>query len=188
MNGKLIILSAPSGAGKTTLMRRLLERFPGQLAFSISATSRPPRGAEKEGVDYYFLSPSAFAEAVAEGKFVEWEEVYEGTCYGTLHAEIQRIWSEGKTILFDVDVKGGLRLREIFGERALAIFVMPPSIDELRRRLVARGTDSPEKIEQRVAKAEEEIAHHPGFDRVVVNDDLETAVEEVVDAVKSFIA
>lgn len=188
MNGKLIILSAPSGAGKTTIMRRLEERFAGWLEFSISATSRAPRGTEQEGVDYYFFSRTEFAQAVAEDKFVEWEEVYEGTCYGTLRAELERIWSKGHAILFDVDVKGGLRLKEIFGERALAIFVMPPSVKELRRRLVARGTDSPEKIDERVAKAEYEIAHHEGFDLVVVNDDLDTAVEEATVAVKAFIS
>lgn len=185
--GKLLIFSAPSGSGKTTIVRRLLEQF-SNLEFSISATSRAPRGAEKNGVDYYFLSSEEFAEAVAANKFVEWEEVYKGTCYGTLRSEMERIWTKGNVILFDVDVMGGIRLKEIFGEDAMSIFVMPPSIEELRRRLEGRGTDAPEVIEKRIAKASFELTKAPEFDRQVVNDDLEVAVSEVAEIVKNFIA
>lgn len=185
--GKLLIFSAPSGSGKTTIVRRLLEQF-SNLEFSISATSRAPRGAEKNGVDYYFLSSEEFAEAVAANKFVEWEEVYKGTCYGTLRSEMERIWTKGNVILFDVDVMGGIRLKEIFGEDAMSIFVMPPSIDELRRRLEGRGTDAPEVIEKRIAKASFELTKAPEFDRQVINDDLEVAVSQVAEIVKNFIA
>lgn len=185
--GKLLIFSAPSGSGKTTIVRRLLEQF-SNLEFSISATSRAPRGVEKNGVDYYFLTAEEFAEAVASDKFVEWEEVYKGTCYGTLRSEMERIWSKGNVILFDVDVMGGIRLKEIFGEDAMSIFVMPPSIEELRRRLEGRGTDAPEVIEKRIAKASFELTKAPEFDRQVVNDDLEVAVAEVAEIVKNFIA
>ena len=150
--GKLIIFSAPSGSGKTTIVRKLLERMP-QLEFSISATSRAPRGTERNGVDYYFLSAEEFRKAVEEGRFVEWEEVYAGTCYGTLRSELERIWSKGHTILFDVDVMGGINLKRIFGRDACSIFIMPPSIEELERRLQQRGTDAPEVIARRVAKA-----------------------------------
>ena len=185
--GKLIIFSAPSGSGKTTIVRRIMQTIPG-LEFSISATSRAPRGTEQHGHDYYFLSAEEFDKAISEEQFVEWEEVYAGTKYGTLKSEMERIWAEGHTILFDVDVKGGVRLKHIFGEQALSVFVMPPSIEELRNRLVGRATDSPEKIEQRVGKAAEEIGYAPQFDKTVVNDDLEKAVAEVEQIVKEFIA
>ena len=185
--GKLIIFSAPSGSGKTTIVRRIMQTIPG-LEFSISATSRAPRGTEQHGHDYYFLSTEEFDKAISEEQFVEWEEVYAGTKYGTLKSEMERIWAEGHTILFDVDVKGGVRLKKIFGEQALSVFVMPPSIEELRNRLVGRATDSPEKIEQRIAKAAEEIGYAPQFDKTVVNDDLEKAVAEVEQIVKEFIA
>lgn len=185
--GKLIIFSAPSGSGKTTIVRRLMEIVDG-LEFSVSATSRAPRGVEQNGRDYYFLSGEEFDSKIAEDAFVEWEEVYAGTKYGTLRSELERIWSKGHTILFDVDVKGGVRLKEIFGEAALSIFVMPPSIEELRRRLVGRATDSPEKIEQRIGKAGEELGYAERFDLIVVNDDLEEAVEKVREAVEGFIA
>ena len=141
--GKLVIFSAPSGSGKTTIVRELLQRFP-RLEFSVSATSRAPRGKERNGVDYFFLSPEEFRQAVQEDKFVEWEEVYSGTCYGTLRSEMERIWQKGNVIVFDVDVIGGLNLKRIFSDRACAIFIMPPSIETLRERLVKRGTDSPE--------------------------------------------
>ena len=186
MEGKLIIFSAPSGSGKTTIVKRMLEIFP-QLEFSISATSRAPRGTERNGTDYYFLSADDFAKAVADDQFVEWEEVYKGTCYGTLKSELQRIWSKGNIIVFDVDVMGGLKLKQIFGDKAHSIFVMPPSIEELRRRLEGRGTDAPEVIEKRVAKAEFEIGKADGFDRCIVNDDLETAVDETAAIIKNFI-
>jgi len=185
--GKLLIFSAPSGSGKTTIVKRLLERFP-SLEFSVSATSRAPRGTERNGVEYYFLSAAEFAAAVSGGKFVEWEEVYEGTCYGTLRSEMERIWSKGNVIVFDVDVMGGIRLKHIFGEQALSVFIMPPSIEELRRRLDGRGTDAPEIIEKRVAKAGFELAKAPQFDRTVVNDDLEQAVAECSAIVEAFIA
>ena len=185
--GKLIIFSAPSGSGKTTIVRRIMQTIPG-LEFSISATSRAPRGTEQHGHDYYFLSAEEFDKAISEEQFVEWEEVYAGTKYGTLKSEMERIWAEGHTILFDVDVKGGVRLKSIFGEQALSVFVMPPSIEELRNRLVGRATDSPEKIEQRVAKAAEELEYAPQFDKTVVNDDLEKAVAEVEQIVTAFVA
>lgn len=185
--GKLLIFSAPSGSGKTTIVRRLLEQF-SNLEFSISATSRAPRGIEQNGVDYYFLSAEEFAEAVAADKFVEWEEVYKGTCYGTLRSEMERIWNKGNVIVFDVDVMGGIRLKEIFGEQALSIFVMPPSIEELRKRLEGRGTDAPEVIEKRIAKASFELTKAPEFDRQIVNDDLEVAVAECIEVIKNFIA
>ena len=185
--GKVIIFSAPSGAGKTTIVREMLRRFP-QFEFSVSATSRAPRGTERDGVDYYFLTPEAFAEAVAEERFVEWEEVYKGTCYGTLRSEVERIWAKGNVIVFDVDVMGGLNLKRIFGADACSVFIMPPSIEELRRRLVTRATDASEVIERRVAKAEFELSKAPGFDHVVVNDVLEDAVRETAAIVERFIA
>ncbi len=185
-NGKIIIFSAPSGAGKSTLIGHLLERFP-QLEFSISATSRAPRGSEVNGKEYYFLSNEEFKNKVAAGEFVEWEEVYAGTCYGTLRSELKRIWDKGHVIVFDVDVKGGVNLKKIFGDDALSIFIMPPSVEELRRRLEKRGTDAPETIAKRVAKAEEEITYAPLFDKIVVNDSLETAVADAIRITESFI-
>ena len=185
--GKVIIFSAPSGSGKTTIVHRLLERYP-QLEFSISATSRAPRGAERDGVDYYFLSQEAFAAAVAEGRFVEWEEVYKGTCYGTLRSEVERIWQKGHVIVFDVDVLGGINLKRIFGQDACSVFIMPPSVEELRRRLAGRGTDSPEAIDRRVAKAEFELTKAPEFDHTVVNDRLDDAVEETCAILDAFIS
>lgn len=184
--GKLVIFSAPSGSGKTTIVRELLSRFP-QFEFSVSATSRAPRGAERDGIDYFFLSPEALRQAVREDRFVEWEEVYEGTCYGTLRSEVERIWAKGNVIVFDVDVIGGLNLKRIFGNDACAIFVMPPSIEVLRQRLVSRDTDAPEVIDRRVAKAEFELTKASEFDRVVINDDLGTAVEEVSGILRQFL-
>ncbi|WP_302236303.1 guanylate kinase [uncultured Alistipes sp.] len=184
--GKVIIFSAPSGSGKTTIVHRLLERYP-QFEFSISATSRAPRGAERDGVDYYFLSQEAFAAAVAEGRFVEWEEVYKGTCYGTLRSEVERIWQKGHVIVFDVDVLGGINLKRIFGQDACSVFIMPPSVEELQRRLEGRGTDSPEAIDRRVAKAEFELTKAPEFDHTVVNDRLDDAVEETCAILDAFI-
>ena len=172
--GQVVIFSAPSGSGKTTIVHRLLARYP-QFEFSVSATSRAPRGTERDGVDYYFLTQEAFRKAVAEGRFVEWEEVYQGTCYGTLRSEVERIWDKGHIILFDVDVMGGINLKRIFGADACSIFIMPPSIEELRRRLEGRGTDTPEVIERRVAKAEFELTKAPEFDHTVINDRLDDA-------------
>ena len=185
--GKLVIFSAPSGSGKTTIVRRLLSQFP-HFEFSISATSRQPRGTEQHGVDYYFLSQEEFSAAVAEDKFVEWEEVYAGTCYGTLRSEMERIWAKGNVIVFDVDVLGGVNIKRIFGENACSIFVQPPSIEELERRLRGRATDSEETIAKRVAKAEFELSKAPEFDHVVVNDDLDTAVNETIDIINRFLA
>lgn len=185
-SGKLIIFSAPSGAGKTTIVHALMEKFP-QLEFSISATSRSPRHNEEDGCDYYFMTPEEFQRACDEDRFVEWEEVYAGTRYGTLKSEVERIWRQDKIILFDVDVMGGMRLKTIFGENALSIFIMPPSIDTLRERLVGRATDSAETIAKRVAKAEHELSFADRFDHVVINDDLQTAIAEVETLVGEFI-
>ena len=184
-SGKLIF-SAPSGAGKTTIVHALTERFP-RLEFSISATSRQPRHNEQHGRDYYFLSAEEFRKACEEERFVEWEEVYAGTRYGTLKSEMERIWRKGNIILFDVDVMGGIRLKSIFGANALSIFVMPPSVAALRERLTGRGTDSPETIEKRIAKAEQEISYADRFDYVVINDDLQQAIAEVETLVAKFI-
>lgn len=185
--GKVIIFSAPSGSGKTTIVKALLERFP-QLEFSISATSRSPRGVERDGVDYYFLSEEEFRRRIAADCFVEYEEVYAGTHYGTLRSEVERIWSKGNVIVFDVDVMGGINIKRIFGDDARSIFIMPPSIEELRRRLVNRATDAPEVIEKRVAKAEFELTKAPAFDCTVVNDDLQEAIACAEDIIDRFIA
>ncbi len=185
--GKVLIFSAPSGSGKTTIVRHLLERFP-ELEFSISATSRAPRGAERDGVDYYFMDDAEFRARVEQGEFVEWEEVYAGTCYGTLRAEIDRIWDREHVVVFDVDVVGALNIKKLFGDQALSIFISPPSVYVLRARLEGRGTDSPEAIERRLAKAEQEIAYASKFDRVIVNDDLETAYAEARRVVGDFLA
>lgn len=187
MEGKLIIFSAPSGAGKTTLVRHLLAQDELNLAFSISATSRAPRGAEQNGVDYYFLSNEEFNQAVERGEFLEWEEVYSGTKYGTLRKEIERLWDQGKTVIFDIDVVGGLNLKSLYGERALAVFVMPPDEEELERRLRGRQTDSEDKIRQRMAKARKEIGRSDRFDQVLLNRDLETAKQEAYSLVKEFL-
>lgn len=184
--GKLIIFSAPSGAGKSTIVNYLTRRFPA-LEFSVSATSRLPRGVERDGVEYYFLSPEDFAQRVERDEFVEWEEVYKGSCYGTLRSEMERIWSKGNVIIFDVDVKGGVALKKKFGADAMALFVMPPSIEELRRRLVGRGTDSTEVIDKRVAKAAEEMTYSEQFDKVIVNNHLEKALAEAEKIVDDFI-
>ncbi|MBQ1220968.1 MAG: guanylate kinase [Alistipes sp.] len=184
--GKVVIFSAPSGSGKTTIVRALLERY-NQFEFSISATSRAPRGAERDGVDYYFLSAEEFAEKVAQDAFVEWEEVYAGTSYGTLKSEVERIWSKGNIILFDVDVMGGINLKRIFGDKACSIFIMPPSIEELRRRLEGRGTDSAETIEKRISKASFELTKSPEFDHTVINDRLEEAIEATCKIIDEFL-
>lgn len=184
--GKLVIFSAPSGSGKTTIVRELLKIFP-QFEFSISATSRAPRGEERDGVDYYFLSNDEFRRLIGENRFVEWEEVYAGTCYGTLHSEIERIWSKGNIIVFDVDVMGGINLKRIFGDDACSIFIMPPSIGELERRLVGRATDSAEVIAKRIAKAGFEISKAEQFDHIVINDDLAEAVAEARRIIEDFL-
>lgn len=185
--GKVIIFSAPSGSGKSTIVNHLLTLGLG-LEFSISATSRAPRGQERNGVEYHFLTTEEFERRIAAGEFVEHEEVYKGCYYGTLRSEVDRIWAKGNTIVFDVDVKGGLNLKKIFGSDALTVFIQPPSIEELRRRLIGRGTDTMEKIEQRLAKAQEELAYAPKFDAVIVNDDLQTAFAEAEKTVRGFIS
>ena len=185
-NGKLIIFSAPSGSGKTTIVKRLLTTFP-QFEFSISATSRQPRGQERDGVDYFFLTQEEFKQKVDQDAFVEWEEVYNGTCYGTLRSEMERIWAKGNVIIFDVDVMGGINLKRIFGDEACSIFIKAPSIEALRERLIGRGTDSMETIEKRVAKAEFELSKAGEFDHVVVNDDLELAVEQTEQIIRNFL-
>ena len=184
--GKLIIFSAPSGSGKTTIVKELLKIFP-QFEFSISATSRAPRGQEQNGVDYFFLSQEEFRAKVEADEFVEWEEVYNGTCYGTLKSEMERIWAKGNVIIFDVDVMGGINLKRIFGERACSIFIKAPSVEALRERLIGRGTDSAETIEKRVAKAEFELSKASEFDFVVVNDILDNAVAETEQIITDFL-
>jgi guanylate kinase len=186
MEGKCIIISAPSGAGKTTIVQALLKELT-QLAFSISACSREPRGQEQNGVDYYFLGKDVFKKYIDENAFLEWEEVYEGMFYGTLKTELTRIWSEGKTVIFDVDVVGGIHLKQIMGEKALSIFIQPPSMEELKRRLTSRNTDTLDKINMRLAKAEHEIEQAQGFDVIVVNDQLDIAIQTVYSAITRFI-
>ena len=186
--GKIIIISAPSGTGKSTIINRIIADTSLDLQFSISATSREPRKGEAHGVNYYFFTEDDFRKAVADGRFVEWEEVYPGRFYGTLRSEIDRITSAGHNVIMDVDVKGGVNIKRIMGADALSVFVQPPSVETWRQRLVARATDTPEQIEQRVAKAEYEMAFAPQFDRTVVNDDLHTAVEDVRKLVKDFIS
>lgn len=186
MEGKCIIISAPSGAGKTTIVQALLKDMT-QLAFSISACSREPRGNEQNGIDYYFLGREGFEQRIAEEAFLEWEEVYDGMFYGTLKSELTRIWSEGKTVIFDVDVVGGIHLKQIMGEKALSIFIQPPSMEELSRRLTSRNTDSIDKINMRLAKAKQEIEQAKDFDVIVVNDQLDLAIETVHSAISSFI-
>jgi len=186
MVGKLIIFSAPSGAGKSTLVQHLLGcGF--NMEFSISATSRAPRGSEKNGVDYYFLTPDQFRQKIDNKEFLECEEVYPNCYYGTLRSEIERITNQGKNIVFDVDVIGGLNIKENYGERALALFIAPPSIEVLHERLHGRGTDSAEMIEKRVGKADFEMTFAPNFDLVIVNDDLETAKKETENAIREFL-
>lgn len=185
-SGKLIIFSAPSGAGKTTIVRHLLAKFP-NLSFSISATTRPIRGSEVDGHDYYFISKEEFLHKVAKHEFAEFEEVYAGTYYGTLGKEIERIWSEGKQVIFDLDVQGGLRLKKKFGANALAIFVMPPSVEVLAERLSDRATDSLAKIEERMAKAKIELSFANEFDITLPNNDLSVACAEAEKIVSDFL-
>ncbi|MBP5526856.1 MAG: guanylate kinase [Bacteroidales bacterium] len=192
--GKAILFSAPSGCGKTTIIKELMTggayaaHFdPRNMAFSISATSRQPREGEKDGKDYYYLSREEFARRVAAGDFLEWEEVYEGTCYGTLKSEVERLWGEGKVVVFDVDVNGGCNIKKYFGTDALSIFVMPPSVEVLEQRLRNRGTESEESIRKRLARSAKELELAPQFDVTIVNDDLQRAVEETRQVIERFL-
>lgn len=184
--GKLIIFSAPSGSGKSTIIQSLLNRNL-NLSFSISATSRAPRGTEKNGVEYYFISPEEFRQRIANGEFLEYEEVYAGKYYGTLKSEVERILNSGRNVIFDVDVVGGLNIKKYYGNQALALFIQPPSIEELKRRLNHRATDAPEVIASRIAKAEYELSFAPKFDRIIVNDILEKAQEEAYQTIRQFL-
>ncbi len=187
IKGKAVIISAPSGAGKSTISNYLLEKS-NKLEFSISATTRKPRGLEKNGVEYYFLSIPDFKRKIKNGEFIEWEEVYKGQYYGTLKSEMDRIWSNGRHVLFDVDVKGGISLKKNFGNKSVSVFIMPPSPEELEKRLINRATDDPEKIKMRLKKASEEIKLANQFDNIVINNLLEKAEEEVLNIVSSFLS
>ena len=187
MSGKVLIFSAPSGSGKSTIVNHILSLHP-EVEFSVSATSRLPRGTEQDGVEYLFYPADVFRRLVQEGKFVEFEEVYPDRFYGTLKSEVNRIWGKGHVIIFDVDVKGGVNLKKYVGENALSVFIQAPSVEVLRERLVKRGTDSPEDIEKRVAKASEERTYAPQFDKVLINDDLATAFAESEEMVNAFLA
>ncbi len=186
MKGKLFIFSAPSGSGKTTIVKSLLDKELG-LEFSISATSRPQRENEIDGKDYHFLTAEEFKVKINNNEFVEWEEVYENRFYGTLKSEVERIWAKGNHVIFDVDVVGGVNIKKLYKDRALAIFVMPPSIEELEKRLVLRSTDSIEDIKTRVDKAQEELTYSDQFDLIIVNDKLEEAIQKAKEAVTNFI-
>lgn len=186
-HGKIIIISAPSGTGKSTIISRIIDDPELRLGFSISATSRAPRGGEQHGREYYFISHSDFKRRAEAGEFIEWEEVYAGTCYGTLASEVERVTASGRNLILDIDVKGALNVKRIYGDRALAIFIMPPSVEVLEQRLRSRGTDSAETIEKRLGKARFEIDHAPEFDRTVVNDDLDTAVADVRKLIADFV-
>ena len=186
--GKLIVFSAPSGSGKTTIVRHLLGKEDLNLEFSISAASREPRGEEVNGKDYYFISTEEFKKHIKSEDFLEWEEVYRDNFYGTLKSEIERIWALGKNVIFDIDVAGGLRIKHKCPEQTLAVFVKPPSIDELKIRLKKRSTESDDKINMRIAKASVELATAPQFDKIIKNYDLETAKEEAYQLVKAFVA
>lgn len=185
--GKVIIFSAPSGTGKSTIINWLMQHEELRMAFSISCTSRQPRGTERDGVEYFFVSPDEFRRRIAAGAFLEYEEVYQDRYYGTLRSQVDSQLEAGDNVVLDVDVNGGLRIKEHYGDRALALFIQPPSVEELRRRLEGRGTDAPEVIDQRIARAEYEISQSPNFDRVVVNDDLARAQQEAYDIIKDFL-
>ena len=188
MQGKVIIFSAPSGSGKSTIINWLMnEHKELNLAFSISCTSRQPRGTEKDGVEYFFVTPEEFRQRIANEEFLEYEEVYADRFYGTLKAQVEKQLEKGENVVLDVDVKGGCNIKKFYGDRALSLFIQPPSVEELRRRLVGRATDAPEVIEQRIARAEFELSQAPKFDRIIINDDLEKAVEETYEAIRSFI-
>jgi len=186
--GKMLIVSAPSGSGKSTIVQWLMNEHPElKLYFSISCTSRAPRGTEQDGVEYFFLTPEEFKAKIASNEFLEYEEVYENRFYGTLKQQVERQREAGQNVVFDVDVKGGINIKKYYGDEALSLFIQPPSVEELRKRLVGRGTDTAEAIEQRLAKAEYELSFASQFDRIIVNDDLETAKQEALQVVKDFL-
>ena len=186
--GRILIFSAPSGSGKSTIVNYLMKEHPEfRLAFSVSATSRPPRGQEQDGVDYYFLTPEEFRSHIEQDDFLEYEEVYEGRFYGTLKSQVEEKLAAGWNVVFDVDVKGGINIKKYYGDDALSVFIQPPSIEALRERLIRRNTDEMAQIEQRLAKAEYEMTFAPQFDRILVNDDLEVAKQEAVDLLNEFL-
>lgn len=185
--GKVIIFSAPSGTGKSTIINWLMQHEELRLAFSISCTSRPPRGSERHGVEYFFLSADEFRERIANDEFLEYEEVYTDRFYGTLKAQVEKQLEAGENVVLDVDVKGGCNIKRVYGDKALSLFIQPPSVDELRRRLSGRGTDSPEVIDQRIARAEFELSFADKFDRIVVNDVLEEAEQEAYRIISDFL-
>lgn len=188
MQGKLIIFSAPSGSGKSTIINKLMSEYGLRGRFSISATSRKPRGSEQDGVEYYFLTEKDFRRRISEGDFLEYEEVYPGCFYGTLRSEVDRTLARGENVILDIDVQGGLNVKKIYGDRALTLFIQPPSIERLRERLERRGTDAPEVIERRLAKAETELSFAPKYDAVVVNDDLEEACRDAARVIEDFLS
>jgi len=186
--GKLIIFSAPSGSGKSTLVQHLMTEYPElRLKFSISCTSRAPRGSERNGVEYFFLSPDEFRQKISAGEFLEYEEVYQDKFYGTLKSQVETQAERGENVVFDVDVKGGCTIKKYYGDRALSVFIQPPSVEELRKRLVGRATDAPEVIEQRLAKAEYELTFADKFDKVIINNDLDVAKAEAYQIVSEFL-
>ena len=188
MAGKCLIFSAPSGSGKSTIVQWLTREHPElNLAFSISATSRPPRGTEQHGIEYFFLTPEEFKQKINDNEFLEYEEVYTNRYYGTLKGQIEELLRNGKNVIFDIDIKGGLNIKKYFGERALAIFIQPPGVDELRKRLVGRATDSQEQIEERLGKAEYEMSFASQFDTIIINDDLDIAKSETLTTIQKFI-
>lgn len=188
MKGKMLIVSAPSGSGKSTIVQWLMQEHPElRLYFSISCTSRAPRGTEQNGVEYFFISPEEFREKIQNDEFLEYEEVYHDRFYGTLKQQVEHQRNDGQNVVFDVDVKGGINIKKYYGDEALSLFIQPPSVEELRKRLEGRGTDTPEAIQERLAKAEYELTFAPQFDKVVVNDDLETAKQEALQIVKAFL-
>ena len=188
MNGKCLIFSAPSGSGKSTIVQWLTKEHPElNLVFNISATSRPPRGTEQHGIEYFFLTPEEFKEKIEADEFLEYEEVYTDRYYGTLKSQVEEQLKNGKNVIFDIDIKGGINVKNFYGEGALSLFVQPPSVEELRKRLVGRATDTPEQIEERLAKAEYEMSFAPQFDRIIVNDDLESAKSEILKNICEFL-
>lgn len=179
----VLIFSAPSGSGKTTILKRIFDKYPGMFGFSISATNRPARHGEEDGKDYYFLSDELMKEKIERGDFLEWEEVYRGRYYGTLRSELDRIWSEGKVVVFDVDVRGGVNIKRMLKDNAFSIFIMPPSVEELENRLRLRGTETEESLKERISRARMELSMSCNFDRVILNDDLQEAVQAVEEAI-----